>query len=79
MSHIEEGVTTGPAPYEKIVDRKDAIFHALSLAKPGDTVVIAGKGHENYQIFRDRTIHFDDVEVAEEFLSARHEPSEGGE
>ena len=38
------------------------------MAKPNDSVIIAGKGHENYEIFADRTIHFDDTEVAKEAL-----------
>lgn len=50
------------------VDRKNAIKKAIELAKEGDTVVIAGKGHEDYQIFKDRTIHFDDREIAREFV-----------
>lgn len=49
-------------------DRKKAIALALSLAKEGDTVVIAGKGHETYQIFKDTTIHFDDREVVQSLL-----------
>lgn len=50
-------------------DRKNAIQKAISLANKGDTVVIAGKGHEDYQIFKDKTIHFDDRETAREFIS----------
>jgi UDP-N-acetylmuramyl-tripeptide synthetase len=46
------------------VDRFAGIKKAIELAEPSDFVVIAGKGHETYQIFRDRTIHFDDREVA---------------
>jgi len=50
-------------------DRQQAIEEAISRADPDDVVVIAGKGHETYQIFADRTIHFDDREVAELALS----------
>ena len=50
-------------------DRRTAIEKALSLAKKDDFVIIAGKGHEDYQIFKDRTIHFDDAETAAEILS----------
>lgn len=53
------------------VDRKKAIESAISQAKEGDVVVLAGKGHETYQIFKDRTIHFDDREVAREFLAVK--------
>jgi UDP-N-acetylmuramoyl-L-alanyl-D-glutamate--2,6-diaminopimelate ligase len=45
-------------------DRAAAIRRAIAEARPEDLVLIAGKGHENYQIFADRTIHFDDREVA---------------
>lgn len=45
-------------------DRREAIAAAIAAAAPGDVVLIAGKGHENYQIFADRTIHFDDREEA---------------
>jgi UDP-N-acetylmuramoyl-L-alanyl-D-glutamate--2,6-diaminopimelate ligase len=49
-------------------DRAAAIRKAIEQANSGDLVLIAGKGHETYQIFRDRTIHFDDREVAREAL-----------
>jgi UDP-N-acetylmuramoyl-L-alanyl-D-glutamate--2,6-diaminopimelate ligase len=52
-------------------DRRSAIFAAISAASSGDVVLIAGKGHETYQIFPDKTIHFDDREVAKEALEAR--------
>ncbi|MBI2711664.1 MAG: UDP-N-acetylmuramoyl-L-alanyl-D-glutamate--2,6-diaminopimelate ligase [Bdellovibrio sp.] len=50
-------------------DRRKAIFGAIQMAKPGDLVLIAGKGHENYQILGTQKIHFDDKEVAAEALS----------
>ena len=50
--------------YEKIVDRTEAINRAVALAQPRDIVLIAGKGHENYQEFADYTIPFDDIQVA---------------
>ena len=52
-------------------DRRAAIALAVRQAQPGDTVVLAGKGHENYQIVGDETIHFDDVEVAGEEIGKR--------
>lgn len=53
---------------EVIVDRRHAIKRAIELAKDDDIVLIAGKGHENYQILKDRTIHFDDREEARKAL-----------
>lgn len=71
LSEIEVGIRAGLTSdkvYEKIVDRRTAIERAMALAKPDDVVIIAGKGHENYQILRDKTIHFDDKEVARAVL-----------
>ena len=53
---------------EMIQDRRSAIARAIEVADPGDVVVIAGKGHEQGQQFRDRTVPFDDREVAREAL-----------
>jgi UDP-N-acetylmuramoyl-L-alanyl-D-glutamate--2,6-diaminopimelate ligase len=50
--------------YEKIVDRTEAINRAVALAGARDIVLIAGKGHENYQEFADYTVPFDDIQVA---------------
>lgn len=55
--------------YDTITDREAAIRHAIQLAQSGDIVLIAGKGHENYQEFSDRKIPFDDVSVAENAIS----------
>ena len=54
--------------YEVIVDRREAIQRAIALATGDDIVLIAGKGHEDYQILKDRTIHFDDREEARKAL-----------
>jgi UDP-N-acetylmuramyl-tripeptide synthetase len=67
---ILEGVPIS-SRVEVIVDRREAIEHAIAVAEKGDIVVIAGKGHEDYQIFADKTIHFDDREVAREVLGDR--------
>ncbi len=56
------------ANYVRIVNRKEAIAHAIYLAKPGDLVAIAGKGHESYQEINGQRFHFDDREVASTFL-----------
>ncbi len=59
---------SGEVGYEVIVDRREAITRAVSLARRGDVIVVAGKGHEDYQIIGDRRIHFDDREVLSELL-----------
>ena len=50
------------------VDRERAIISALSQARPGDAVLIAGKGHEEYQILGEKKVHFSDREVVQKFL-----------
>lgn len=59
--------------YEVLLDREQAIAQALRLAHKGDIVLIAGKGHEDYQIFKDRTVHFDDREVVRTLLSSEYQ------
>ncbi len=68
---VEDGARAVGGSYEVIVDRRAAIAAAIDQAAPGDAVLIAGKGHEDYQIFADRTIHFDDREVATEEVARR--------
>jgi len=58
-----------PDRYEVLLDREEAIRKALSLAGPNDIVLIAGKGHETTQIFKDRTIPFDDREVVRNYFA----------
>ena len=53
----------------RLSDRREAINFALAHAAAEDVIMIAGKGHENYQILKDRTIHFDDKEVVLEYWS----------
>lgn len=71
INDIEVGITRTSCRYEKIENRKEAIFRALHNAKPGDTVIIAGKGHESYQILKDETIHFSDEEVVKEYFKSK--------
>ena len=60
------------AKFKSILDRQQAIFEALNEARTGDIVVIAGKGHEDYQVIGESRHHFSDVEVAHEALAAWH-------
>ncbi|MBL8514179.1 MAG: UDP-N-acetylmuramoyl-L-alanyl-D-glutamate--2,6-diaminopimelate ligase [Betaproteobacteria bacterium] len=67
LEDIEQGM--GDAPYRSIVGRQEAIFTALNEARRDDVVLIAGKGHEDYQIIGEEKQHFSDVEVANEALA----------
>jgi len=68
LSDAEAGIQKTGKPYEKIADRREAIFRAISQARSNDLVMIAGKGHEDYQIIGREVFHFDDKEVAREAL-----------
>jgi UDP-N-acetylmuramoyl-L-alanyl-D-glutamate--2,6-diaminopimelate ligase len=65
---IDEIVAGAEGALEIEPDRREAIVRAVEEARPGDVVLIAGKGHEQGQQFRDRTVPFDDREVAREAL-----------
>jgi UDP-N-acetylmuramoyl-L-alanyl-D-glutamate--2,6-diaminopimelate ligase len=71
IDDIEVGLNRSGRPYLKVTDRREAIYRAIAEARTGDVVLIAGKGHETYQILADRTIHFDDHEVAREAMNKR--------
>ena len=73
LSEVEAGVKEkiGDKHHECIIDRREAIFRAVELAETDDIVIILGKGHEDYQILKDKTIHFDDKEVAREAVAAK--------
>jgi UDP-N-acetylmuramoyl-L-alanyl-D-glutamate--2,6-diaminopimelate ligase len=71
FSDIEAGIKGEFSNYEMIPDRAAAIKKAVEAARPGDIVLIAGKGHETYQILKDRTIHFSDAETAAEAIKGR--------
>jgi len=68
VKEIENGIKETNGKYITIVDRREAIKYALRNAQPGDVIVLAGKGHETYQTFKDKTIHFDEREVVREVL-----------
>jgi UDP-N-acetylmuramoyl-L-alanyl-D-glutamate--2,6-diaminopimelate ligase len=69
IEEIEAGIKSTGAVYQLVPDRRMAIGVAISMAQKGDVVVIAGKGHETYQEFKDKKrVHFDDREVTREFI-----------
>ena len=70
ISAIEKGIKkAGAKNYIILPDRREAIEHALSRGEKGDYILVAGKGHENYQIIGDNTFPFDDAEVIKEILN----------
>jgi UDP-N-acetylmuramoyl-L-alanyl-D-glutamate--2,6-diaminopimelate ligase len=71
LCDAELGIQKTGKPYRKIADRREAIHEAIAEARTGDLVLIAGKGHEDYQIIGRETFHFDDKEVAREALASR--------
>ncbi|HHY90485.1 MAG TPA: UDP-N-acetylmuramoyl-L-alanyl-D-glutamate--2,6-diaminopimelate ligase [Clostridiales bacterium] len=68
MNEIELGIKETVCKYKMIEDRKDAIREAIDMSAPEDVVLIAGKGHETYQILGNKVIDFDDRKVAEEMF-----------
>ena len=69
---VEKGlIKTGNKNYIKQVDRKKAINAALNMAKENDVVLIAGKGHENYQEFKDYRVPFSDQKIVKDWISKR--------
>lgn len=68
---IVEGIPPGRS-FEVVTDRKEAIRRAIEGARPGDLILIAGKGHETSQIFAHRTIEFDDRQVVAELCLRDH-------
>ena len=66
IEEITSGIDGGA--YRVIEDRRDAIHEGIRMAREHDVVLIAGKGHEDYQIIGDRTFHFSDREVVEEYM-----------
>lgn len=68
---VLEGLNDTSCPYVAIDDRREAIFKAILDAKSGDTIVLAGKGHEDYQVLANEVkIHFDEREIVAEALNA---------
>jgi len=69
IKDMEAGISTAARrKYVAITDRREAIKTAITMAKAGDIVLIAGKGHEKYQEVMGVRKHFDDKEVVEEMV-----------
>lgn len=69
IKDILVGLEKTDIPYDVVVDRKEAVFHGLQIAEKGDIIVLAGKGHEDYQILAGmKHIHFDEREIVAEGL-----------
>lgn len=71
LDDMERGVVGTFGRYERVTDRREAIWRAVAIAEPGDVVLIAGKGHERYQIIGRSQILFDDREEAAAAIRAR--------
>ncbi|MCL2351436.1 MAG: UDP-N-acetylmuramoyl-L-alanyl-D-glutamate--2,6-diaminopimelate ligase [Firmicutes bacterium] len=69
IRQAEAGVTETNCPYVKLTNRAEAVRRGISMLKPGDGLIIAGKGHEDYQEIKGRREHFDDAEQAREALN----------
>ena len=71
-ARIEEGVYSTGAAYSVIPDRKKAIRKAAVLARKNTLIIVAGKGHEKYQIIGDKKLPFDDARILKEFLEEKY-------
>ncbi len=79
IADIESGMGAGRGRYEVVPDRRAAIARALELSQAGDSVLLAGKGHEDYQLVGDKVLSFDDRLVAAEELERRFGGAAAGE
>ena len=68
IEDIKTGITKTKGEYVEIPDRKEAIRYAIMNAKPGDVVILAGKGHEDYQEINGVKLHMDERELIKEIL-----------
>lgn len=69
IDDILVGLEGSKTPYTVVVNRVEAIHWAIRHAKPGDTILLAGKGHETYQVLHDGIIHLDEREIVAEALA----------
>ena len=79
IEDIVSGMSSGAGRFEVEADRRAAIARAIAQAKPGDSILIAGKGHEDYQLVGDQVLSFDDRIVAAEELARAFGDEPAGE
>jgi UDP-N-acetylmuramoyl-L-alanyl-D-glutamate--2,6-diaminopimelate ligase len=70
IENVRQGF--GGNSYKVIENRRDAIYEGVSLVRENDVLLVAGKGHEDYQIIGDKVFHFSDREIIEESLGVEH-------
>ncbi len=68
IDDVEKGIKGTGYAYTRITDRREAIKYSILNSRENDIIILAGKGHETYQQFRDKTIHFDEREVVREII-----------
>lgn len=71
ISQIEEGIKTTKGKYSVVVDRAEAIKQAIKMARKDDMIILAGKGHENYQIIGKTKKHFDEREIINNIMEGK--------
>lgn len=69
IEEVKPGVIRSGCDFVAITDRKEAILYALDMAKEGDIVLLAGKGHENYQITKDGKVPFSEEQIVKDYFS----------
>ncbi|MDR1940844.1 MAG: hypothetical protein LBQ47_00765, partial [Endomicrobium sp.] len=75
---IEVGIKrAGKRNYKVVCDRETAVKEAVMMADKGDIVLIAGKGHETYQIIGTQKIHFNDAEIAQKYVELKEKQKNG--
>ena len=72
ISEILKGMQETSTPYDVICDRVEAIHHAIDIALPGDVILLAGKGHEDYQIIGHTKYHLDEREVVAQYYREKN-------
>ncbi len=71
INDILEGVHRGPGKYVTIPDRKEAIAYCMSIGQAGDVILLAGKGHEDYQEIQGEKRHMDERELIADIIAGR--------